>query len=286
MKTKTRYVLFALAALAAAAVAAYRFLAPGDQPPPTDAASTGVKARRPGPVAKGAQSKAAMRKARAEKRISESSQPREKPVVDVDPDADTELSEEMREVLESIREALEDNTFAKLQKALAKMKKSAMEASGGSGHWLDHVPKRVKLSALSTLGWFGGEAIPELIEFLGDGDADVAEQAMNQFELSLQDFSLGDRGRAEIIKTVSQIVTDKRDLDWILTTALDSRPSVGVETLSFVSANGTPEAREMVGDYIDFFTGGEGLRTASEARRWLELHPDESWAEAFFGPIK
>ena len=283
MRAGVKFLLIA-AAVAAAATCALLLRGPGGA---ADADVATVNA----PSNRIAEAKADMKRTARLKRIAadkveEIVQPKEKPVIDIDEEEEAKLAEEMVEVLNAIREALEANDFATLQKAIARMKALGLGASDGSGNWLSHIPEKLKLSAVSSLGWFGSEGIPELIEFLGDDNPEVAEQAMNQFELALQDFSLGDRGRAEIIKTVSQIITDSRDLDWILTTALDSRPSVGVETLSFISAKGTPEAREMVGDYIDFFTGGEGVRTAADAEQWLIDHPDEDWAEDFFGPVK
>lgn len=282
MRTIAKYMLLAAAAVVVAACA---LLLRGRASEDSSGAAANAQSNRIA-EAKADVKRPARRQRISASKVEEARRPAEKPTIDVDEEEEAKLAKEMVEVLDAIREALKANDFSMLQKAIARMKALGLKESGGKGSWLNHVPERLKLSAVSSLGWFGSEGIPELIEFLGDENADVAEQAMNQFELALQDFSLGDRGRAEIIKTVSQIITDSRDLDWILTTALDSRPSVGVDTFSFISANGTPEAREMIGDYIDFFTGGEGVRTAADAEQWLVDHPDEDWAEDFFGPIK
>ena len=99
----------------------------------------------------------------------------------------------------------------------------------------------------------------------------------------MQDVSLGDRERAEVIKSVSTVLTDTDALDWMLSFAIDARHSVGIDTLVYISQNGTPEAREMVPTYLELFTGGEEITTAAEAKNWLEMNPDEPDDDEFYG---
>jgi hypothetical protein len=208
--------------------------------------------------------------------------PQEKPVLAADIDEE-ELDSAMREVLAQLRDALNDADLASARKAVAKLKAAGGTATAGMANWAKHVPKALLNAAVETLGYFGGDAIADLLDFIADDDPDVAQSAIDQLELALQDVTLGDRERAEVIKSVSAVLTDAETLDWMLSSALDARHSVGVETLAFIAEHGTPEAKEMVPSYIDLFTGGEGGTTVAEARAWLKEYPDEPDDDAFYG---
>lgn len=209
--------------------------------------------------------------------------PREKPILAADIDEE-ELDSAMREVLAQLRDALNDADLASARKAVAHLKASGGgTASAGTANWAKNVPKALLNAAVETLGYFGGDAIEDLLDFIADDDPDVAQNAIDQLELALQDFTLGDRDRAEVIKSVSTVLTDAETLDWMLSSALDARHSVGIETLAFIAEYGTPEAREMVPSYIDLFTGGEGGTTIAEAKAWLAENPDAPDDEAFYG---
>ena len=79
---------------------------------------------------------------------------------------------------------------------------------------------------------------------------------------------LGDRDRAEIFKSLSRVLTDSEALDWMLSGVIDSRHSVGIDTFDYIAKNGTKEAKEMLPDYLDLFTGDEEVKTMEDARRW------------------
>ena len=195
------------------------------------------------------------------------------------------LDSEMRDILQSIRDALNAADFKLLRNALEKMKEAgAATGSGDAASWAAHVPKGIRCAAVEAAGYFGAEALPELLDYIVDIDSEVAQDALSQLELAIQDLSLGDRERAEVFKSLSSVLTDADALDWMLSSATDARHSVGVDTFVHIAQNGTPEAKKMVSEYIELFTGGEAT-TASEAQDWLRENPDDPDDEEFYGPL-
>ena len=81
------------------------------------------------------------------------------------------------------------------------------------------------------------------------------------------------------------MLADSEALDWMLSGVIDSRHSVGIDTFDYIAKKGTKEAKEMLPDYLDLFTGDEEVKTMEDARKWLDNNPDEPDDEEFFGPL-
>ena len=216
--------------------------------------------------------------------VAEWQKTHEKPDILLDSEEAAGLTELEKEILKALRDALDNNDFSSVCKVLELMKKSGSLAVGSKGHWSSGVNKFLRQSAVDALGWFGSGALPELTEFFGDADEEVARSAIDQFELAMQDVTMADYERAEVVKLAAKLITDKSDLDWVLSEAINARPSVGVETLLDISHNGTAEAKEMIPTYVELFTGYDNLITEDDICTWLEEHPDPSDAEEFWGP--
>ncbi len=226
----------------------------------------------------------ARRNHRLSSKIDESRATREKPVIE-ETDEEKELDEEMRQILSSIRKALSDADLRAIRSSIAKMRASALANGATKLNWTSRIPKVMRRAAVEAVGYFGVQAIADLLDFVVDEDAEVAQDAISQLELAMQDFSLGDRDRAEIFKSLSSVLTDSDALDWMLAAATDARHSVGVDTFSYISKNGTSEAKSMLSEYIDLFTGGEAT-TVADAETWLGNNPDQPDDDEFYGPIE
>ena len=278
---KSKYLISFLAVVAM--TAAYFLWPDGKETPAREEKTVSVRHRRTMPTRR--VRRAPSSKLRPAGRISEKPVEREKPVIR-DLEEDEKLDSEMRAILNAIRDALNDADFKSLRKSLAKMRSAGAARGADASAWTTHIPRRLRSVAVEAIGYFGAEGIPELLDFVVDGDSEVAQDALSQLELAIQDLSLGDRGRAEIFKSLSSVLTDSEALDWMLSTATDARHSIGIETLMYIAQNGTPEAQKMVPDYIELFTGEEGISTVADANRWLSENPDEPDDEEFYGPLK
>lgn len=226
------------------------------------------------------------RAARAADKIRESDVKRKVIPEILESDEEKELDETMRGILKSIREALGAADAAAVRTAVARMKASAVADGADRKSWASKLPKVMRSAAVEAIGYFGVETIPDILDFIADDDPDIAQDALTQLELAMQDISLGDRDRAEIFKSLSRVLTDSEALDWMLSGVIDSRHSVGIDTFDYIAKNGTKEAKEMLPDYLDLFTGDEEVKTMEDARKWLDNNPDQPDDDDFYGPIK
>jgi len=210
---------------------------------------------------------------------------KEKPVIDVDEDEITKLDEIEREILKTLQEALDSSDFGQVRRSIALMKRMASDkaAASNSKHWSAHLPGVLKQAAVDALDWFGPDALVDLVDFMADEDPDIAQSAIDKFELAMQDPSLADYERADVIKLVSQVIEDRETLDWMLTEATNGRNSVVADTFAFIVENGTDTAKEMVPNYTEMFTGEDGIKTAADINNWKEANPDDPDDEEFYG---
>ena len=76
-------------------------------------------------------------------------------------------------------------------------------------------------------------------------------------------------------------------MESILSTINDDtmRPSVGIDTIKYVLANGNETAKAQMQDVIDSFTGTTGITTEKQLDEWLEQHPDPADAEEMYGKM-
>jgi HEAT repeat protein len=149
------------------------------------------------------------------------------------------------------------------------------------------LPVYLRRKLVEALGWFGAEGMPEIVDFLGDENSEVAEAAIEQFELALEDITLGDRARAEIVAMASKALHDRDALERIFMEISNMRNSVAVPVLVDICKNGTDEARELSPETISFVTGtDEGeIVTVDDIQKWLGENPDGEDDEDLYGPM-
>ena len=210
----------------------------------------------------------------------------EKPVIEIPDDEFAEMDEIEKRIIHLLREALDNNDLAFVKQAVALMKQKGSDDAGkGKRHWSAHVHASLKQAAVDALGWFGSSALEDMTDFIMDEDPDIAQSAIDQFELAMQDPTLADYDRADVIKMIAQTLDDADTLDWMFMEALNARHSVGADTLAYIARNGTTKAKEMLPEYIEMFTGEENITTVSQLENWLAENPDEPDDEEFYGPL-
>lgn len=211
-------------------------------------------------------------------------EPREKPkIIFLDDEEEKELTELAHKVLASLQAALDAEDFEQIRQIL-EMARSAPK--GSLGRSTQGMPVALRKRIVEALGWFSAQGLPELVEFLADADPDVYQMAVDQFEQALSDISLGDRDRAEIVKMASKVLTDRDVLERIFMEIPNMRNSVIVPTIKEICANGTPEAKELMPDTIEFATGEDNIVTTEDLDDWQRRNPDGPDDDDLFGPIK
>lgn len=237
-----------------------------------------------------AQRREAQRQRRQRNKNVEARQEKAVPVINLETEQYRELDELQRKVLEELRDALDEQSLVRLQAVLAHMKKLGVARARENGEdetkWMHYIDKALRSAMVDALGWFGTDALPELVEFLSDPEEEVAQSAIDQFEMAVDDFSLGDYDRAEIVKRFCSLIDDSDVVDWMYMEVLNSRNSVGIDALVYMAQNGTAAVKEKFPEYIEFFTGVDFIQTVEGAQQWLVEHPDTETDEELYGRIE
>ena len=210
---------------------------------------------------------------------------REKPkMLEVDDEEMAELTDLAKKLLVSLQAALDADDFEQIKSILAMIEHSPKGVLSKTANGL---PVYLRRKLVEALGWFGAEGMPEIVDFLGDENSEVAEAAIEQFELALEDITLGDRARAEIVVMASKALHDHDALERIFMEISNMRNSVAIPTLVEICQTGTEEARDLMPETIPFVTGtDEGeIATVEDMEKWLGENPDGEDDEDLYGPM-
>ena len=205
-------------------------------------------------------------------------------MLELDDEEMGELTDLAKKLLLSLQAALDAEDFAQIQSIIAMIENSPKGVLSKSSVG---IPVYMRRKLVEALGWFGAEGMPEIVDFLGDENPEVAEAAIEQFELALEDVTLGDRARAEIVVMASKALHDRDALERIFMEISIMRNSVAVPTMVEICRTGTEEARDLMPETISFVTGtDEGeIVTVEDMEKWLGENPDGEDDEDLYGPM-
>ena len=208
---------------------------------------------------------------------------REKPrLLDFEDEEEKELTELARKVLTLLQDALDAENIEQIRAILAMAKK---EAGGSLSKKNADIPVAMKKRIVEALGWFGNTAIPDLMEFLADEEPEIVHMTADQFDLALQDISLGDRERGEIITLAGSVLSDRDVLEMMFMEIANMRNSVAAQTIVDICHKGTDVAKELIVETMEFVTGEEDIETVEDMERWLGENPDGPDDEDLYGPM-
>ena len=196
---------------------------------------------------------------------------REKPaLLELAEDDEAKLNEFSRQILRELQEALDSEDFAVVSRLVKKMLEIPPDPKFGA----EGVHELLRRKGVEALGWFGSQAMPELVGMLADTDPEIREATFDQFSLALEDISLSDYERADIVAMAAKVLHDVDNLEMLLMEVNNMRHSVGAGTLVEICLEGTPEAQSLMPEAIEFFTGEDSLQTVEDVERWLAENPD------------
>jgi len=178
--------------------------------------------------------------------------------------------------------ALDADDIKALRKALSRFTASA--ANGGLGGYAN-VPRVIRAAAVQALGWFGGKAAVDLIDFMADADEEISGDAFNQFEFALQDSAMSDFERAAIVKTTAKALTDPDHADTLLNSLSDMRNSVKGETAIAILTDGSSQIKAAMLEQMEFYFDGE-VKTVDDIKKWMAENPDDPDDDDFYGGNK
>lgn len=191
-----------------------------------------------------------------------------RPAAAIDPAAfaedgdDDDVPPEERKRLDAIEEALDHDDF----KALAALAAEIQNSAGAE----------VRSEYVDALGVFGEKALIELLPFMADPDADIAENARDQWTMALSEVE-NEQKKCKYIESAMRILTDSDTLDTMMTELNDCDDRIAVQTIVDILASGTKQAVAAAKEQYEFVTGEEYVDFAT-AEKWLRENyvPDEA----------
>ena len=227
---------------------------------------SGRRLRRAKPVAHKIRDEEALEKAR-------------KLLATYDDDDEASLTAIQRQLIADIRRALDDNDLAAILSIVQKMQKS--------DEWPDGIPIAIRKAAIDALGWFGGDAIPEIAGFLIDGDPEILEEAIDVYESAMFEAN-GDMELSQVITGAARVLNDADAIDSMLMELNNMRNSVAVETIIDIWENGTDAAKAALPDAIETLTGEEDIDSIEKLVDWYNdesgENMDDEDDEELYGP--
>lgn len=206
---------------------------------------------------------------------------REKPSFELDEEDEARLDAEQRALIAAIRQALDREDLPSLIKHVSRMQQSDL--------WPDGFPVAIRKAAIEALGWFGHDAIPEIVGFLGDPNEDVLQTAIEAYEMSLMDAN-GDEELSRLLIAACQAINDSDAIDSFMMELNNIRPSRVVSTLEEISKTGSAAAKAALAETISFYTGEDECTTVEKLKEWYNdpsgENRDDEDAEDFYGPQK
>jgi len=126
----------------------------------------------------------------------------------------------------------------------------------------------IRQSMVDTLGWFGEKAIPELTPFIADPDEDVAESAMDEWDMAVS--SIEDEGRKiGVVEMAMQVLSDDDALESISNEYIGVDEKLAVESLlRIIEGGGSAKGIEKAKETYEFVTGDEFADRAA-AEKWV-----------------
>lgn len=205
---------------------------------------------------------------------------REKPkILDLEDDEEAKLNDFSRKILQDLQAALDSENFSRVSKLVAKMLEIPPDPKFGK----DGVAALLRRKAVEALGWFGAKAMPELVGMLADADPEIVQATFDQFSLALEDISLSDYERADIVVMAAKVLKNTDDLEMLLMEINNMRHSVGAGALVEICLEGTDAAKTLMPDAIEFFTGEDNLTTVEDVEKWLAENPDGEDDDDLYG---
>ena len=182
------------------------------------------------------------------------------------------ISPEERALLQELQAALDSDDFNAVKRASEKIRAygdAAPRAAGGSSSGAESGAVSMRRKAIEALGWFGSAALPELTAFLGDSDAETAQEALSRWEEAVADVD-DELEKAKIVILASQVLEDADALDAIqMHLAMMGDEGIACQACLDILDIGTDAAKLKAKEQLDFITGEE-FETVEQVHAWID----------------
>ena len=169
----------------------------------------------------------------------------------------TDLPEADRRLLVAIEKAVDENDFKALQ---------AVVARGGASF----ANPEVRGDVVDAMGWFGKEALLDLLPFMADADEDISQSALDNWTSALADVE-NEIERSDYVVNAMKIITDKDALEAMIMQLDDCDDVVEMQALVDVIESKNKVAVEVAKEHYEFVTGEEYV-DFDAANAWIAEH--------------
>ncbi len=125
----------------------------------------------------------------------------------------------------------------------------------------------IRSEAVGVFAWAGVKGLPELSKMLSDSDEDVAQEASDAWEDSLDDIS-DDAIKAQLLAAGIKTMTNEENADSAIMNFDSMEPNIAVPAIVEIILTGTPVAKEVALGHYEFYTS-EDYTTPEAAQKWV-----------------
>jgi len=125
----------------------------------------------------------------------------------------------------------------------------------------------VRSRVVSTLGWIGVKALPELTSMLSDANEDIASEALEQWKVAADEVS-DEAMRASLLVAGMQHITKQDDLEALVMDFNNLPDDLAVRSLVTVIQSSNKTASEVARENYPFVTS-EDYTTPADAEKWI-----------------
>lgn len=165
----------------------------------------------------------------------------------------TDLSATEKRQLNAIQNALDKEDLAALLAVLPDASKSPNA--------------EVRNEMVDALGWFGEEAMLELLPFMADRDEDVAQSALDSWTTSLSEIE-DEKEKATLIESAMLVIRDEDGLESMVMELDDCDELVAMQTVINLIESHNPKAVRVAREHYEFMTGDE-YTSLEAAEKWM-----------------
>ena len=115
----------------------------------------------------------------------------------------------------------------------------------------------IRKTAVAAAGWIGEEAMPELEEFISDDDPEVAEEALTQWELALEECE-NEEKKLQMLKDVLLKTKDEGTCDYLSIHLITcENTDLALKTIENLISSDNPACKDPAKESYEWITGRE-----------------------------
>lgn len=131
----------------------------------------------------------------------------------------------------------------------------------------------IRSDLVDALGWFGKDAMLELLPLMADPDEDVAESAVDNWTMALSEVD-DEKEKSTSIVAAMKVLKNEEALEAMVLELDDCKDSTAIHSLINIIESGNKVAAAVAREHYEFMTD-EKYSGVEAAQKWLDKNADE-----------